>query len=97
MVCEQVGISGIHIGGRTFSRLGIQGQLNGYSVRNMFEISFTEEVMGAGKDVLEGVFKFAASESRNKFDRKSSAARGENGEKSGSDWVASNQVVAGDL
>ena len=51
----------------------MQGQPNGYSVINIFEGSFTEEVMGAGKDIFEGVFKLAAFEERKKFDSTASA------------------------
>ena len=46
---------------------------DGYSVRNIFEGSFTEEVTGAVKDIFGLVFKFAASEVRNKFDSTDSA------------------------
>ena len=49
---------------RTFCGLGIQGQPDGYSVRNMFEGSFTEEGTGSVKAIFEGGFKFAASEAR---------------------------------
>ena len=44
--------------------LSLQGRYDGYSVRNMFEVSFTEEETGSGKFIFEGGFKFAASEAR---------------------------------
>ena len=49
MAFVQEGISGIIRGGRTFGGLGLQGQPDGYSVRNILECSFTEEVMVTGK------------------------------------------------
>ena len=52
---------------RTFCGLGIQGQPDGYSVRNIFEGSFTEEGTGAVKAIFEGGFKFSASETSEKF------------------------------
>ena len=58
---------------RTFCGLGIQGQPDGYSVRNIFEGSFTEEGTGAVKAIFEGGFKVAASEARKKFYRTDSA------------------------
>ena len=73
MVCGQGGLSGIRIGGRTFGGLGLQGQPDGYSVRNIFADSFTEEVTGVGKDIFEGGFKFADSEARHNFDSADSA------------------------
>ena len=69
MVCEQGGISGLHIVGRTFVGLEMQVKPDGYSVINIFEGSFTEEGKLAGMASFEGGFKFAASESRKKFDR----------------------------
>ena len=44
VVCGQGGLSGIHIEGRTFCGLGLQGQPYGSSKRNTFEDSCTEEV-----------------------------------------------------
>ena len=51
-----------------FGGLGLQGQPDGSSVRNIFEDSFNEEGMEAGKAIFEGGFKFAASEARKRFD-----------------------------
>ena len=51
-----------------FGGLGMQFQPDGYSVRNVFEDSLTEEGTGSGKAVFEGGFTFSASESRKKFD-----------------------------
>ena len=65
MVCGQGGgLSRLHRGGRTFGELGLQGQPDGSSVRNIFEGSFTEEGAGSGNAIFEGGFKFAASEAR---------------------------------
>ena len=58
-----------------FVGLGLQGQLGGYSVRNIFEDSFTEEVMVTIKAVFEGGFTFVASEARKKLDRTASAVQ----------------------
>ena len=55
--------------------LELQGQPDGYSVSNIFEGSFTEKGMGAGKAIYEEVFKYAASETRNKFDSTASAVQ----------------------
>ena len=57
----QGGIYGLHREGKTFGGLGLQGQSDGYSVSNIFEGSFTEEIIGSGKAIFEGGFKFAAS------------------------------------
>ena len=46
----------------------MQGHTDGTSVRNFFECSFTEEETVSSKNIFEGGFKFAASESRKKFD-----------------------------
>ena len=59
-----------------FGGLGIQVQPDGYSVSNIFEGSFNEEVMIAGKAVSEKEFKFATSDARNKLDIMASACRG---------------------
>ena len=64
MVCVGGGLSGLRRGGRTFDRMGLQGQPDGYSVRNMFEGSFTEEGTGAAKYIFDRGFNFAASEER---------------------------------
>ena len=61
MICGQGDISGLCRGGRTFGGLGLQGQPDGSSVRNMFEGSFTEEGTGELKSNFEGLFKFLAS------------------------------------
>ena len=55
-------------GGITFGGLGLKGEPAGSSERNIFEISYTEEVTGAGKAIFEVRFKFVASEARKKFD-----------------------------
>ena len=68
MVCGGGGISGLHRGDITFGGLDMQGQTDVSSVRNMFGVSFTEEVTGSEKDIFEGGFKFSASDSRKKFD-----------------------------
>ena len=76
-LCEVVygvgGLSGICRRGRKFCGLGIQGQPGGYSVRNMFEVPFTEEGKGAGQAIFDEGFKFSASDSRKKFDSTASA------------------------
>ena len=76
MVLGVGGISRLHRDDRTFSRLGIQGQPDGYSVINLFEGSFTEDGTGAGKYIFEGGFKFSASEARKKFNITASADQG---------------------
>ena len=68
MVCGQGGLYGICIGGREFGGLRLQGQPGGFSVRNTFEDSCTEELMVEVKAIFEGGFNFAASESRKKSD-----------------------------
>ena len=65
MVFLRGSIYGLRIGGRTFGGLGLQVQPDGYSERNIFEYSCTEEETGAGKVIVEGGFDFAASEARN--------------------------------
>ena len=77
MVCGRGGISGLRRGGITFGELGMQGQIDGSSVRNIFEDSCTAEGMGSGKAIFNGGFKFAASEARNKFDSTASAVHRE--------------------
>ena len=42
----------------------MKDQPDGYSVRNIFEDSCTEEGTGAGKAIFEGGLKFAVSEAR---------------------------------
>ena len=49
VVCGQVGISGLCKVVRKFVGLGMQGHSNGSSVRNVFEVSFTEEATVARK------------------------------------------------
>ena len=83
MVCGQVDISGICIGGRTFGLLGLQVQPDGSSVNNIFEGLFTEEEMVAGTDIFEGGFNLSASEARKKFDSTTSADQRSIGERSG--------------
>ena len=67
MDCGHGGISGIHRGGKTFGELCLQGQNDGYSVRNIVEGSFSEEVVVSGTGIFEVGFKFAASETRKNF------------------------------
>ena len=58
MVCGRGSLSGIYRGGITFGGLGLKGQPDVSSVRNIFENSFTEEGTGAEKETFEGGFKF---------------------------------------
>ena len=67
MLCGRGGLSGICRGGIPFGGLGLQGQPNVSSVRNIFEVSSTEEVTGAGNAIFEGGFKFSASATRENF------------------------------
>ena len=83
MVCGQGGLFGIRRGGKTFGGLGLQGRLDGSSVRNIFEDSFTEELTVSRNYIFEGVFKFVSSVSRNNFDNTASENRGVIEEKSG--------------
>ena len=80
MVFGLLGIYGLHRGCRTFYELGLQGQPDESSVRNIFEGSFTEYGMGLGKSIFEGGFKFSASETNKKFDSTASENRGTIGE-----------------
>ena len=73
MVCGLGGLPGLCRGFRTFGVLGLHGQPDGYSVRNIFYVLFTKEGKGSGKAIFEGVFKFVASESRKKFHSTASA------------------------
>ena len=84
MVCGQGGFYVLGRGGRTFGWLGIQGQSDGYLVRNIFEGSFAEEVTRAGKSIFGGGFKFADSEARKKLYITNSPDQGEIGGRSGS-------------
>ena len=68
MVCGRGGLSGLHRGGRKFGGLGMQGQPDESSVRNIFEGSFTEDGTGSGKDIFEVGLMFAYSDARKKFD-----------------------------
>ena len=43
-----------------FGGLGLKCQLDRFSVRNIFEGSFTEEGTGEVKYIFEGGFKFSA-------------------------------------
>ena len=58
-------------------------------MRNMFEVSFTEEITVSVKSIFEMGFKFSASEERNKLYSTESADRGEIGERLWSYWGAS--------
>ena len=64
----------------------MQGQSDGSSVRNISEVSFAEELTGAGKAIFEGGFKDSASEARKKFDVIASSDQVIIGEQSWSDW-----------
>ena len=75
MVCVGGYLSVFRRGVETFGGLGLQGMPDGYSMKNMFEGSFTEEVTGAGKDIFEVGLKFAASEARNNFYSTASAVQ----------------------
>ena len=52
MICGGGGLSELLRGGRMFGGLGMQFQPDGYSVRNVFEDSLTEEGTGSGKAVF---------------------------------------------
>ena len=77
MVCGQGGISGLRRGGITFGGLQLQGRPDGYSVRNIFEYSCTEEGTGIGKAIFEGVFGFSDSKERKKIDSTASVVQRE--------------------
>ena len=64
MVCGRRGLFGNGIGGRTFGRLGFQGQPDVSLERNIFEDSFIEEGKGAGNAIFQEGFNFGASEAR---------------------------------
>ena len=72
MVCGQGGLYELYRIGRYFGGLGLQGQPDGSSERNIFEDSCTEEVIGSGKAIFEEGLKFAESEARDKFGSKDS-------------------------
>ena len=76
MVCEQGGLSELRRGGRTFGGQGLQGQPYGYSVSNIFEDSFNEEVTGEGNYIFELGFKFLASKERKNLNSIASEERG---------------------
>ena len=75
MLCGQGGLYGPYRGGRKFDGLGLQGQTDISSVRNIFEGSFTEERIGQVNYIFEGGFKFEASETRKRFNNTTSAYR----------------------
>ena len=77
------GISVLRRGGRTFGGLWMQGKPDRYSVKNIFEGLFTEEIKLAEKDIFEIFFKSADSEARKKFDSTDSVDQGAIGEQSG--------------
>ena len=77
MVYGQGGLSGLSRGVRIFCALGLQGQPDGSSVRNIFEGSFTEEQTGSGKATFKIGYKFSVSEARNNFDRIDSSVQRE--------------------
>ena len=59
VICGRGGLSGLHRGWRLFGGLGLQDQSDGYSVRNVIEVSFTEEVTATGKYIVEGGFMYS--------------------------------------
>ena len=59
-----------------FGWLGLQGQYDVSSVRNIFEGSLTEYGMGSGKATFEGGFKFEYFEERKNFDNTDSEYQG---------------------
>ena len=59
--------------------------------------SFTKEGTGSGQDILEGGFKFLASEARNKLDITDSEDWGAIRERLGSDWEESDWAITGNL
>ena len=61
-------------------------QPDGSSVRNIFEGSFNEGVMGSGKTIFEGGFRFASSAERKKFNSTASSDQGVLGGPSGRDF-----------
>ena len=44
-------------------------------MRNIFEVSCTEEGTGVENDIFEGAFKFVASKSKNNFDSTASSVQ----------------------
>ena len=60
-----------------FCWLGLQGQPDGSSLRNIFEDSCTEDGTIVGKSIFEGGFKFSASDARKNFNRTASAVQRE--------------------
>ena len=77
-----------------FGGLGLQGQIDGSSVSNIFEGLSNEEGKGAGKlAIFEGGLKFAASEARKNFDSTSSADRGLIGERLGSTFLVIGELA----
>ena len=95
MVCGLGGLSGLHIGGREFGGLGLQGHPDGYSVRNVFKSLFNEEGTGSGNSFFEGVIKFSAYESSNKFNSTDSVDWGGIGERSRGYWGVIGERGAG--
>ena len=98
MLCGQWGLSVLLRGGRTFCGLGLQGQSDRYSERNIFKGSFTEKGTVSVKAIFEGGLKFSESEARKKFNSTASPEdKGDIGEWLGSDWGESDQAIDGDL
>ena len=91
MICGQGGLYRLRRGGIKFGGLGLQYQTNGYSVKNILEGSFTEEVTGTGNAIFEGGLKFEASEARKKLDITDSADQVAIGEVLGRDRGVSDQ------
>ena len=96
MVCGVKGLSGLRRGGRTFVELGIQCQSDGYSVRNIFEVSFTVEVTVSLKAIFEGGLNFAPSEVRKNFESMGSSVHREE-DRSASPSTQEHQNLEGKL
>ena len=82
MICGQGGLYVIRKGGSTFGGMGIQGQSDISSVRNIFKGSFTKEWKVSGKAIFEVGFDFPASETMKEFNVTASEYQGV----IGSDW-----------
>ena len=64
----------------------MQDQPDGYSAKNNFEGSFTEEGTVSRKTFFEGGLKFATSDARKNFNITASSDQGAIGEQLGSDF-----------
>ena len=86
VVCGRGVLSELCRVGRIFGGLGMQGQPNRSSVRNIIAVSFTVKVTGQRKDVFEGGFNFSGSKARKKFDSTASVRRDVRSTQLGSNW-----------